>query len=66
MIEIGNDLNLSNEELEDLFVLGLNHDIAYEFTEHGKDHNIIGGEILKRNNYKYWKEIYYHGRITNE
>ena len=66
MIEIGTNLNLSKEELEDLFILGFNHDIAYEFTEHGKNHNIIGGEILKRNNYKYWKEIYYHGRKTNE
>lgn len=66
MIEIGKDLNLSDEELEDLFILGFNHDIAYEFTENGKNHNIIGGEILKRNNYKYWKEIYYHGKITDE
>ena len=24
------------------------------------------GKILKRNNYKYWKEIYYHGNINTE
>ena len=66
MIEIGKEKNLSDEELEDLYVLGFNHDMAYHFTEYGKDHNIIGGEILKRNGYKYWKEVYYHGRITDE
>ena len=30
MVEIGQKLNLSKEELEDLFILGLNHDIGYE------------------------------------
>jgi hypothetical protein len=66
MIEIGKEKNLSDEELEDLYLLGFNHDMAYHFTEYGKDHNIIGGEILKRNGYKYWKEVYYHGKITDE
>ena len=28
--------------------------------------DIFGGEILKRNNYKYWKEIYYHGDVNTE
>ena len=42
MIEIGKKHNLSEEELEDLYLLGFNHDMAYEFTEYGKDHNIIG------------------------
>ena len=66
MIEIGKSKNLSDEELQDLYLLGFNHDMAYHFTEFGKDHNIIGGEILKRNGYKYWREVYYHGRITDE
>ena len=66
MIEIGKTYNLSDEELQDLYLLGFNHDMAYEFTEHGKNHNTIGGKILKRNGYKYWKEVYYHGRITDE
>lgn len=52
-------------ELKDLFVLGFNHDIGYEYGNNS-NHAHIGGEILKRNNYKYWKEIYYHGNINPE
>ena len=65
MVEIGKKYNLNNKELEDLFVLGFNHDIGYEHGNH-LNHEHIGGEILKRNNYKYWKEIYYHGNINTK
>lgn len=34
--------------VEDMFLLGLLHDIGYEFTEGNASHAIIGGEILKR------------------
>ena len=60
MIEIGKQHNLKEKELEELFVLGFNHDIGYNF-ENNENHNIIGAEILKNSNYKYWKEVYYHG-----
>ena len=63
MVEIGKEINLNETELQDLFLLGFNHDIGYECGENS-DHGHIGGEILKRNNYKYWKEIYYHGDIN--
>jgi hypothetical protein len=66
MMEIGKKYNLSEEELEELFILGLNHDIGYEFTEDTTNHNKVGGEILKNQNYKYYKEVYYHGEIQNE
>lgn len=55
--------NMPRKDIEALFVLGLVHDIGYEFlnkkhyTEHGK----YGGLLLKRLGYKYWKEVYYHG-----
>ena len=62
MIEIGKEYNLNDDELQDLFILGFNHDIGYEYGNNSK-HAHIGGEILKRNNNKYWKEIYYHGDI---
>jgi len=26
----------------------------------------IGGEILKKSNFKYWKEVYYHGEVNIE
>lgn len=61
MVEIGKEYCLSDEEIKELFVLGYIHDIGYEFFADNIEHNIIGGEILKNNGYKYWKEVYYHG-----
>lgn len=65
MMEIGSKLNLSDEELKELFILGLNHDIGYEFTD-GVNHEKIGGELLRACGFKNWKEVYYHGSITDE
>ena len=61
--EFAIESNLSEEDCKDLYTLGLLHDIGYAFTnkENQKDHNKIGGEILKKQGYKYWKEVYYHG-----
>ena len=61
MVEIGKKYKLSDFELQELFVLGLNHDIGYEFGNNS-NHNIIGGKLLKENNYQYWQEEYYHGQ----
>lgn len=66
MVEIGKAYNLTDNELQELFVLGYNHDIGYEFSNNGINHNIIGGTILKNSGYKHWKEIYYHGNINDE
>lgn len=66
MMGIGASLNLNEKEIQELFLLGLNHDIGYEFTESGVNHNKIGGTILKESGYKYWKEVYYHGELTDE
>lgn len=66
MMEIGKEKGLTELETKELFLLGYNHDIGYEFSEMGNSHNIIGGEILKENGYKYWKEVYYHGEINLE
>jgi len=63
MIEIGKEKDLTELELKELFVLGYNHDIGYEFSDIGINHNVIGGEILKENGYKYWKDVYYHGEV---
>ena len=65
MVEIGKSYSLKYDELSDLYVLGFNHDIGYEYGNNS-NHAHIGGKILKRNNYKYWKEIYYHGDINSE
>ena len=65
MVEIGKKRNLSEEEQEDLFVLGINHDIGYQFGNN-ENHNELGAEFLKENGYKYWKEVYYHGKPNSE
>ena len=66
MVEIARSKNLSDEDIKNCFIIGYNHDIGYEFTKNGINHNIIGGEILKNSNFKYWREIYYHGEINIE
>lgn len=57
-------MQLESSTLIELFVLGLNHDIGYQFAKGYKPHNKVGGEILKKQNYKYWKEVYYHGEVN--
>ena len=64
MIELGKAEELSKEQLQDLFLLGYIHDIGYQFGNN-ETHNVTGGTILKRNNYKYWKEVYYHGTFNS-
>lgn len=66
MVEIAKSINLNENEIKACFIIGYNHDVGYEFTENGVNHNIIGGNILKDNGFKYWKEIYYHGEIDTE
>ena len=60
MVELGKEKGLTNEQLGELFLLGYIHDIGYLFGTN-ENHNVIGGNILKDNNYKYWQEVYYHG-----
>lgn len=65
MVEIGKKKNVNYKELEDLFLLGYNHDIGYEFGNNS-NHNVIGGKILKKNGFKHWKEVFYHGIPNTE
>ena len=41
MVEIGKEYNLNDDKLQDLFVLGFNHDIGYEY-ENNSNHAHIG------------------------
>lgn len=66
MVEIAKNKNLGDEDINNCFLIGYNHDIGYEFARNGVNHNIIGGEILKNSNFKFWKEIYYHGEVDIE
>lgn len=65
MIELGKKRKLSEESLKELFMLGYVHDIGYQFGDN-ENHNIIGGNLLKDNGYRYWKEVYYHGIPNSE
>lgn len=49
---------------EDMFLLGIMHDLGYEFIESNASHAAIGGEILKRSGYQYWQEVTQHGDET--
>lgn len=46
---------------DELFLLGILHDIGYEFCENQEEHNTAGAILLKSEGYKYWQEVYYHG-----
>jgi predicted hydrolase (HD superfamily) len=52
--------------VDDAFVLGMVHDIGYEFAEEQKEHAKQGGLVLKKQGYVYWKEVYYHGIVQTE
>ena len=43
MVTIGKEYKLNNNELQDLFVLGFNHDIGYEYGNNS-NHGRIGGK----------------------
>lgn len=66
MVEIAEKMNLTESERKICFLIGYNHDIGYEFTENGINHNKIGGELLRKSGFKYWKEIYYYGENDTE
>lgn len=60
------EIVLSNPQKYDVtpdeaFFLGFIHDIGYEFTDDQTEHSKKGGELLRKQNYKFWKEVYYHG-----
>jgi len=46
---------------EEMFILGMLHDIGYEFGG-SEMHHQVGAQILEKQNYKYYKEVLYHGK----
>ena len=53
--------NIYGAFADEMFLLGLLHDIGYEFTADAEQHAQVGGEFLRRQGFKLWKEVYYHG-----
>ena len=66
MVEIATKKGMTDEDINNCFIIGFNHDIGYEYSKNGLNHNIIGGELLKDAGFIFWKEIYYHGVVTDE
>ncbi len=50
---------------EEMFTLGIMHDIGYEFGG-SEQHHLVGARILEKQNYKYFLEVLYHGKPTEE
>ncbi len=66
MVEIATNKGMSEEEINNCFLIGFNHDIGYEYKKNGYNHNKVGGELLRNSGFKFWKEVYYHGIVTDE
>ena len=60
-----NNAEIVGLDAEEMFTLGLLHDIGYEFGG-SEDHHLVGYEILAKQNYKYAREVLYHGKPTDE
>lgn len=60
------DAGWNKQKCEEMFVLGFLHDIGYEFAEQQCEHASVGGEMLKKQGYKYWKEVSCHGKLDVE
>ena len=60
MKKYSEEKGFDNNYCLEMFTLGLLHDIGYEFSEHS-EHNSLGGQLLKSQSYKYFKEVLYHG-----
>ena len=63
MKETAADKGWSKQKCEEMFILGYLHDVGYEFSEQQCDHASIGGEMLRNQGYKYWKEVSCHGKL---
>ena len=55
-----------NATPDEMFLLGYLHDIGYEISSVQENHASDGGELLRGQGYKYWREVYYHGFMQEE
>lgn len=56
----------NEEHRRAMYTLGLLHDIGYAFAKAGEKHNKVGGEMLREQGYKYWREVQTHGEVDVE
>ena len=46
---------------QEMFTLGMLHDIGYEFGD-SEQHHLLGAEVLEKQGYKYYREVLFHGK----
>jgi putative nucleotidyltransferase with HDIG domain len=63
---LAKDKGIEENIARELFTLGFLHDIGYNFTNEKSEHESVGGELLRAVGYKYWKEVYQHGKPNIE
>lgn len=66
MYELAVEKGWQESKCQEMFLLGYIHDIGYEFCENQPDHPLVGAKLLKNQGYKYWREVRYHGTITDK
>lgn len=66
MEELSRKNGWTEEKAVEMFFLGYIHDIGYEYVSEKEQHPTVGGQILKNFGYKYWKEVFYHGKVQSE
>lgn len=54
----------SSNNNEEMYVLGLVHDIGKLMDF--KNHAVVGGDFLHGMGFPYWREVYWHGQMTEE
>ena len=62
MYYLAKEKGWKEEKCQEMFVLGYLHDVGYEFTDN-EYHALTGAEILAFSDYKYCKEIMFHGSL---
>lgn len=63
---IENNPQLCDSTAEEMFLLGFLHDIGYNFVAKQEEHENEAGELLRKEDYKFWKDVYYHGTPASE
>ena len=66
MGQMAADKGWSEEMCREMFFLGYIHDIGYEFSQEQQEHSYVGGQFLKEQGYRYSREVWYHGIVTEE
>lgn len=53
MVEIVKKYNMNEMNIKNCFVIGISHDIGYEFSLNKSEHNRIDGKILKETGFQF-------------